>query len=126
MTHHHPMARNNRNILTNRIHDRAPARAIARYAHGRTVDIGCGTKPYAALLLRHVDEHVGVDHFQSLHDLSQVDAHATAYELPFDEHSFDNAVCAAVLEHLEEPGDAIRECARVLRPGPSSHLRHAA
>jgi len=42
-------------------------------------------------------------------DLSQV--------LPFDDASFDYVTCVEGLEHLENPFQAIRELARVLRPG---------
>jgi SAM-dependent methyltransferase len=41
----------------------------------------------------------------------------TAYEIPSEPDSFDGALCTAVLEHLEEPEKAIRECHRVLKPG---------
>jgi SAM-dependent methyltransferase len=41
----------------------------------------------------------------------------TAYEIPAPDASFDSAICTAVLEHLEEPELALRECFRVLRPG---------
>jgi SAM-dependent methyltransferase len=37
--------------------------------------------------------------------------------LPFPDASFDVAVCVRVLHHLEDPGPAIKEIARVVRPG---------
>jgi len=40
-----------------------------------------------------------------------------AYRLPFPDASFDAAVCIRVLHHFEDPRPAIRELARVLRPG---------
>lgn len=40
-----------------------------------------------------------------------------AGRLPFDDGSFDVVVCIEVLEHLFAPLDAVREMARVLRPG---------
>jgi SAM-dependent methyltransferase len=64
-----------------------------------------------------VSEHVGVDHAGSPHGTSRVDRTGTAYALPAADAEFDSAVCTAVLEHLEEPKDALRECWRVLRPG---------
>jgi SAM-dependent methyltransferase len=64
-----------------------------------------------------VTEHVGVDHQGTLHDKSQVDIFGSAYDLPVEGRSFDSAICTAVLEHLEEPERALRECARVLKPG---------
>src|SRR6266478_2621489 len=38
-------------------------------------------------------------------------------ELPFDSRSFDYVTCLEGLEHIENPQQAIREFARVLRPG---------
>jgi SAM-dependent methyltransferase len=40
-----------------------------------------------------------------------------AYDLPFPDGSFDAAVCVRVVHHFEDPRPAIRELARVLRPG---------
>jgi SAM-dependent methyltransferase len=88
-----------------------------RHVRGDLIDIGCGRKPYARLLASFVRRHVGVDHPGSLHGKEGLDVLATAYALPVQEASFDSAFCTAVLEHLEEPEDAIRECRRVLKEG---------
>jgi SAM-dependent methyltransferase len=40
-----------------------------------------------------------------------------AREMPFDDGSFDVVVASEVLEHIDEDAAAIREIARVLRPG---------
>ncbi len=37
--------------------------------------------------------------------------------IPVEDGSFDAVLCAEVLEHLPDPGKALRELARVLRPG---------
>lgn len=111
------MARELKNILVNRIHDRELRRFAERYAHGRILDIGCGSKPYEEMLGPLVTEHVGVDHAETLHDTSRIDLLGSAYDIPAEDASFDSALCTAVLEHLEEPEQAIRECHRVLRPG---------
>jgi SAM-dependent methyltransferase len=84
---------------------------------GRLIDIGCGTKPYEEFWAGSVDQHVGVDHELTQHDRSRIDLFGTAYQIPAPPESFDSAICNAVLEHLEEPEQALRECHRVLKPG---------
>jgi SAM-dependent methyltransferase len=106
-----------KNLLVNHLHERSLQALAGRYLGGRLVDIGCGTKPYRDLLAAHVQEHIGVDHPGTPHDRSRVDLLATAYRVPVREGVFDSALCTAVLEHLEEPERAIRECHRVLREG---------
>ena len=106
-----------RNRLIYERHDAALAAAAREFLRGRVIDIGCGKKPYEELLRPWVTEHVGVDHAESLHGTSRVDLVGTAYAIPSPEAAFDGAICTAVLEHLEEPGDALAECFRVLKPG---------
>ncbi|MCI0553870.1 MAG: methyltransferase domain-containing protein [Anaerolineae bacterium] len=106
-----------RNWLVYHIHDKALGHAIEMYVSGRIVDIGCGTKPYKKLLSPYVSDHIGIDHRATEHDISNVDIFCTAYRIPVTAESFDSAICTAVLEHLEEPENALRECLRVLKPG---------
>lgn len=111
------MARELKNILVNSIHDRRLLEYVKCYSSGRLIDIGCGTKPYASLVEPYIKEHVGVDHEDTFHSKSNVDLFGSAYNIPVDDASFDSAICTAVLEHLEEPEQALRECHRVLKPG---------
>ncbi|MFZ6718962.1 class I SAM-dependent methyltransferase [Undibacterium sp. Ji49W] len=111
------MAKVLKNLLVNYIHDRRLLVQAKNFARGRLIDIGCGIKPYQKIFAGHVTEHVGVDHELSVHDKSNMDLLGTAYQIPVEDGSFDTAVCTAVLEHLEEPELALKECFRVLRPG---------
>jgi SAM-dependent methyltransferase len=111
------MAKNLKNLLVNHIHDRELKRYASIYLNGRLIDIGCGIKPYKDLLAPYVAEHIGVDYEGTLHGKSNIDHFCTAYQIPVKDNSFDSAICTAVLEHLEEPESAIRECYRVLKPG---------
>jgi ubiquinone/menaquinone biosynthesis C-methylase UbiE len=43
-------------------------------------------------------------------------AQASAYGLPFHSCSFDSAVCADVIEHVQQPKQLLLEAARVLKP----------
>jgi len=105
------------NWLVYSIHDRELLRCAKQYFSGRLIDIGCGIKPYKKLLAPYVSEHVGLDHDKTLHDPSQVDLFGTAYKIPSEDNVFNCALATSVLEHLEEPEQALRECYRVLRPG---------
>ena len=109
------MARQVHNILVNTITEKELARCARTYATGKLIDIGCGIKPYKKMFAPYVVEHIGVDHEGSLHDTQQVDLVGTAYSIPQEDGFFDTALCTAVLEHLEEPEQALRECYRVLK-----------
>lgn len=84
-----------------------------RYVGGRLLDVGCGNKPWQALLASHVVEYVGVD----LDPQSEADVVGDAQAIPLDSESFDTVLMDEVLEHLERPGDALAEAHRLLRPG---------
>jgi SAM-dependent methyltransferase len=111
------VAKEIKNILINRIHDRQLKQFASKYFSGRLIDIGCGTKPYKDLLAPYITEHVGVDHQDTFHDKSNIDRFGAAYNIPVEDSEFDCALCTAVLEHLEEPEHALRECKRVLKQG---------
>jgi len=88
-----------------------------RYFSGRLLDIGCGNKSKQLLVGDLVDEYVGLDHAETLHDLTQADLIGNAYEIPIPDASFDSVLCTAVLEHLEDPHAALLEASRILKPG---------
>jgi SAM-dependent methyltransferase len=91
-------------------------RAQGRYLQGRVLDIGCGLKTKRHLVGDQVTAYVGLDHADSLHDMSQVDLIGTAYGIPQPDECFDGILCTAVLEHLEDPKAALLESIRVLKP----------
>lgn len=116
---------------------RAEGRAKAPWALGRldarfgtrnlrVLDVGCGAGFLSNELARHgVRSVTGVDLSPgSLEVARRWDwtgavryLPGDATHLPFPCASFD-AVCAMdVLEHVEQPGEVLRECARVLKPG---------
>jgi SAM-dependent methyltransferase len=105
------------NKLVRYIHDRELRFWAAMYFRGNLIDIGCGSKPYKDLLDPYVTQHIGIDHMDSSGDKSSIDLIGTAYNIPVADATFDSAVCTAVLEHLEEPEQALRECYRLLKSG---------
>lgn len=97
-------------------------------AIGRLLDIGTGTGRILELLAPHSEQSVGldVDHDMLLlaraalgeAQLSRAAVrHGDLHRPPFEAGSFDVAVMHHVLHLLDEPGDAIGDAARLLRPG---------
>jgi SAM-dependent methyltransferase len=105
------------NRIAYRVMEEVLTYAGSRYAHGRMLDIGCGSKPWKGLFAQYVDEHIGVDHVPSERDPSAVDVIAGAYEVPLPDANAETLLLTSVLEHLEEPERGLAECFRLLRPG---------
>jgi SAM-dependent methyltransferase len=91
--------------------------AAAKHAHGRLLDIGCGSKPYEKITRKYVSEHLGLDQPGSSRGGVKPDLESTAYDIPAPDCSFDTVLCTAAIEHLEEPGKALSEAFRVMKPG---------
>jgi ubiquinone/menaquinone biosynthesis C-methylase UbiE len=101
-------------------------REVLSQASGRTVDLGAGTGVNLELYPETVSELVMVE--PDPHMIKQLRAkaagrggveilEASAQELPFADDSFDTAVFTLVLCTVPEPELALREAARVLKPG---------
>ena len=104
------------NWLVHRITTESLTRQLRRYASGVLVDVGCGIKPYAQLTKGIVERHIGVDHSETKHELSNIDVIASCYDTTLSDGSADTVLCTFVLEHLERPHDALREIHRILKP----------
>jgi SAM-dependent methyltransferase len=92
----------------------------------RALDAGTGAGTFALALARSVREVVGVDRVsellaearllaEGLENVSFVEGDATG--LPFEQASFDIAVCARTLHHVRRSELVVAELARVVRPG---------
>ena len=97
---------------------------------GRWLDAGCGSGYFARMLAEKGIDVVGVDAATGMIGaaaaLSRNHANGartafsvieTIEQLPHDDESFDGILCLSVLEYLPEPSSAMREFARVLKPG---------
>lgn len=83
---------------------------------GCVLDVGCGQKPYRALVS--AVEYVGVDiDSEVTRRLGVADIFYDGRKLPFGDASFDAVLCSQVLEHVFTPDEFLREIQRVLRPG---------
>lgn len=76
------------------------------------IDIGCGDRPYEAVVAPYARSYVGVD----IYEAPTVDVVCPAESLPFDDASFDCVLCTQVLEHALDPHAVCHEVNRVLRP----------
>lgn len=96
-------------------------------ANERLLDVGCGTGRTTAALAARKDHAtiVGVDISDVYVEYASernVDPRisfkvADATALPFEDDSFDRAVCQLVLQFLPDPVPAVHEMKRVVRPG---------
>ncbi len=96
--------------------------AVAAVAPRSVLEVGCGEGELAERMQRELDaEVVAIDQSERMVELTgarSVDARlADVRDLPFEDGSFDGAVAAWVLFHVENVDRALAELARVLRPG---------
>ena len=101
----------------------------ARVTRGmRVLDVCCGPAMLAAGALARSAEAVGLDFSTEAVELARRLVPKGRFErgdaqaLPFPAGSFDAVLCGYGLMHLPEPGAALREMLRVLRPGGRSAL----
>ena len=87
--------------------------AAARPGPYRVLDVGCGVKPYYPFFAERASEYVGVDVVES----PAADLQGAVESLPVADGSFDLVLCIQVLEHAEDPAQAVRELRRVVAPG---------
>jgi SAM-dependent methyltransferase len=79
----------------------------------RLLDVGCGTKPYEPLFAAYAEAHVGVDAVENPH----ADLRGSVEALPVEDGAFDVVLCNQVLEHCDDPAQAVAELRRVTAPG---------
>ncbi|MGH9310828.1 MAG: methyltransferase domain-containing protein [Vicinamibacterales bacterium] len=99
-------------------------------AGNRILDVGCGTGTAELRLSRLRLSQVtlvGLDRLAERtavaeraadgHNMRASFAAADACHIPFPDGTFDSTFCVAVLQHIPEAGEALREFVRVTRPG---------
>jgi SAM-dependent methyltransferase len=90
---------------------------FAKHVTGKTLDVGCGSKPYINLF-KGTTEYIGMDIEQSGHKhlYDYIDVFYEGTTFPFEENTFDSLVFFEVLEHVFNPDTFFIEIKRVLKP----------
>ena len=91
-------------------------RKFEHYISGKTLDVGCGKKPYQSLF-KNVTQYIGMDIEESGHDHKNedIDVFYDGHTFPFEDNSFDSMICNQVLEHVFNPTEFLSEMHRVLK-----------
>ena len=99
-------------------------------AGNRILDVGCGTGTAELKLSRLrltqvtlvgldrlVERTAKAERSADAHNMRASFAAADACHIPFPDGTFDSTFCVAVLQHIPDAGEALREFARVTRSG---------
>jgi SAM-dependent methyltransferase len=89
---------------------------LSTHIHGHLLDVGCGSKPYRSLFK--VDHYRGLDIDSPVTREQRVaDDLYDGTKFPYQNETFDSALCNQVLEHVFNPDQFLTEINRVLKPG---------
>ena len=102
--------------------DDLEVQVTAPYARGaRVLELGCGTGLILARVAEIAEEAVGIDLSEGMAQRARdrgLDVHiGSVCDLPFEDDEFDLTYSFKVLAHIPDIDAAVREAARVTRPG---------
>ncbi|MHC1737516.1 MAG: class I SAM-dependent methyltransferase [Ignavibacteriaceae bacterium] len=89
-------------------------KSLGKEITGKTLDVGCGTKPYEDLFASL--EYTGLEIDTTINrDIKKADVFYDGNEFPFPSSMFDSIVTNQVLEHVFNPEFFMKEINRVLK-----------
>ena len=87
---------------------------LGKYISGKTLDVGCGTKPYEKYFSS--SEYIGIDVKTTMHhSKNSIDVYYDGKAFPFKNEQFDSVLSNQVFEHVFNPDLFLSEINRVLK-----------
>lgn len=105
------------------IEERVVGELLAELPAGRALDAACGTGRHARQLVAGGHTVTGIDLTPEMLERARVNVPEASFSvadlraLPFEDATFELAVCGLALAHLPSLGAGVAELARVLAPG---------
>lgn len=93
---------------------RALERVFEAHVRGRVLDAGAGRQAYRKLIERYAGSYESLDKDDADGATDHV---ADVQSMPLPDETYDTLVCTQVLQHVPDPGAAMKEMARTLRRG---------
>ena len=88
---------------------------LGKQIRGKTLDVGCGTKPYEKYF--NSSEYIGIDvKTTTHHSTNSINVYYDGKEFPFKNEQFDSVLSNQVFEHVFNPDLFLSEINRVLKP----------
>lgn len=97
---------------------RATLAVLGREIRGKTLDVGCGDKPYEKIF-KNASSYLGME-FDSPENrarFGKIDVWYDGGKFPFENAIFDSIIATQVLEHVFNPKEFLSEIARVTKSG---------
>lgn len=90
-------------------------KSLSHHISKKTLDVGCGRKPYQHLF--HTTSYIGLEYDTPQNRQSKnADFFYDGKNFPFLDAEFDSIICNEVLEHVFNPDEFLSEIIRVLKP----------
>jgi len=89
---------------------------LTKYIEGKTLDVGCGQKPYEKFF--NSTQYIGleIDTIENRQN-KMADFFYDGVAFPFQDKEFDSVITNQVFEHVFNPDDFLKEINRVLKTG---------
>jgi len=124
--------------FTNRVQQKIVQDLCADWKGRRVLEVGPGTARFTIPLCRMRNRMTLLDVARQMLEVAQrnIDAaglgdqvedytEGSIYELPFEDADFDHAICLNVFNHLDEAAKALKQLARVVKPGSTLLFNYA-